>query len=72
MQRSTMLRIDESSKTLVAPESTEFVPDAPPEDWWRLYADPRLDELVAEALAANTDLRLAAANLAQARDWCRA
>ena len=27
MQRSTMLRIDESSKTLVAPESTEFVPD---------------------------------------------
>ena len=25
-----MLRIDESSKTLVAPESTEFVPDAPP------------------------------------------
>jgi hypothetical protein len=30
MQRSIMLRIDESSKTLVAPESTEFVPDAPP------------------------------------------
>ena len=30
MQRPTMLRIDESSKTLVAPESTEFVPDAPP------------------------------------------
>ena len=30
MHRSTMLRIDESSKTLVAPESTEFVPDAPP------------------------------------------
>ena len=30
MHRSTMLRIDESSKTLVAPESNEFVPDAPP------------------------------------------
>jgi hypothetical protein len=30
MQRSTMLRIDESSKTLVAPESNDFVPDAPP------------------------------------------
>lgn len=30
MQRSIMLRIDESSKTLVAPESNELVPVAPP------------------------------------------
>src|SRR5690606_21865453 len=37
------------------------------DDWWRLYEDPRLDQLVDEALAANTDLRVAAANLARAR-----
>ena len=37
--------------------------DAPPQDWWRLYDDPLLDRLVGEALAANTDLRVAAANL---------
>ncbi len=30
MLHSIMLRIDESSKTLVAPESPELVPDAPP------------------------------------------
>ncbi|EZP66674.1 efflux transporter outer membrane subunit [Altererythrobacter sp. H2] len=38
-----------------------------PDDWWRLYRDPALDELVAKALAANTDLRVASANLARAR-----
>lgn len=37
--------------------------DALPQDWWRLYDDPLLDRLVGEALAANTDLRVAAANL---------
>lgn len=39
----------------------------PPDDWWRLYRDPVLDDLIARAFAANTDLRVAAANLASAR-----
>lgn len=38
-----------------------------PDDWWRLYEDPVLDRLIARALAANTDLRVASANLARAR-----
>lgn len=38
------------------------VPDA----WWQLYDDPRLDRLVREALAANTDIRVASANLRRA------
>lgn len=38
--------------------------DAPlPDRWWRLYRDPALDIVVTDALAANTDLRLADANL---------
>ncbi len=37
-----------------------------PEGWWRLYDDPILNDLEREALAANTDLRVAAANLARA------
>ena len=36
-------------------------------DWWRLYRDPVLDRLVADALAANTDLRVSVARLARAR-----
>jgi outer membrane protein TolC len=31
--------------------------------WWRLYRDPLLDRLVTQALAHNTDLRQAVANL---------
>lgn len=44
-----------------------FVPDEPPAEWWHLFDAPAVDRLVGEALAANTDLRVAAANLRQAR-----
>jgi outer membrane protein, multidrug efflux system len=37
------------------------------DDWWRLYRDPLLDRLVADALAANTDVRVAVAHLERAR-----
>lgn len=36
-------------------------------NWWRLYDDPVLDGLVADALAANTDVRVAVARIAKAR-----
>ena len=36
-----------------------------PDGWWKLYDDPRLNALEEQALAANTDLRVAAANLSQ-------
>ena len=38
-----------------------------PSDWWRLYDDPVLDGLIADALAHNTDVRAAVARLARAR-----
>jgi len=34
-----------------------------PDHWWKLYDDPRLDGLIEQALAKNTDLRVAEANL---------
>jgi NodT family efflux transporter outer membrane factor (OMF) lipoprotein len=46
-----------------AAETTAMPPDA----WWRLYDDPRLDQLVQEALKANFDLAAADANFAAAR-----
>ncbi|ALC11680.1 efflux transporter outer membrane subunit [Sphingopyxis sp. 113P3] len=48
-------------------KSPVFTGDQPPGEWWSLFRDPALDALVQQALAANTDLRVAAANLAQAR-----
>ncbi|WP_406693514.1 efflux transporter outer membrane subunit [Sphingomonas cannabina] len=48
--------------------NTPAVTTAPVEGkWWRLYDDPVLDGLIADALAANTDLRVAVARLARAR-----
>ncbi|QIK79060.1 TolC family protein [Sphingomonas piscis] len=43
----------------------------PDQNWWRLYNDPVLDRLVADALAANTDIRVAEARLARARALLR-
>jgi NodT family efflux transporter outer membrane factor (OMF) lipoprotein len=40
---------------------------APEDRWWRLYDDPALDQLIQRALAANTDLRVARANLLRAQ-----
>jgi NodT family efflux transporter outer membrane factor (OMF) lipoprotein len=39
----------------------------PPDAWWRLYDDARLDGLVQEALKANRNLAVADANLTAAR-----
>lgn len=44
-----------------------FTVAEPAGEWWRLYQDSVLDSLVADALAHNTDLRVASANLARAR-----
>jgi NodT family efflux transporter outer membrane factor (OMF) lipoprotein len=39
----------------------------PPEEWWRLYRDEKLNGLLQEAFTANTDLRVAVANLMASR-----
>ncbi|HWS67826.1 MAG TPA: TolC family protein, partial [Steroidobacteraceae bacterium] len=39
----------------------------PPDDWWKLYSDSRLDALLEEAFAANADLTAAEANFSAAR-----
>ena len=39
----------------------------PPDEWWHLYNDASLDQLLAEAFTANNDLKAAEANLSAAR-----
>lgn len=51
----------------LAGASANVVSAPVPADWWRLYHDPKLDELVRQALVSSTDLRVAAANLQRAR-----
>ena len=60
-----------SQAPFVSSRSPTFTQDQPPGRWWSLFADPLLDQLVEEALTANTDLRVAAANLARARALLR-
>jgi len=48
-------------------QNKAFFSHAVPGDWWKLYDDPELNHLVADALAANTDLRAAAARIERTR-----
>jgi multidrug efflux system outer membrane protein len=42
-----------------------------PPEWWKLYADPTLDELVAASRKSNVDVRLAAARVREAEALAR-
>jgi NodT family efflux transporter outer membrane factor (OMF) lipoprotein len=52
---------------LVSVDPSIETPAPPPDAWWRLYNDARLDRLVQEALRANFNLVAADSNLAAAR-----
>jgi NodT family efflux transporter outer membrane factor (OMF) lipoprotein len=52
---------------LASLNSAAETPALPPDAWWRLYEDSRLDALVKEALQANRTLAAADANFAAAR-----
>jgi outer membrane protein TolC len=52
---------------LVSLNAAAETPAPPPDAWWRLYNDSRLDALVQEALEANRTLAAADANFAAAR-----
>ncbi len=66
---------DESHALINAPAAQGALPGASsnlshgpvPGSWWKLYRDPALDRLIAEARAANTSLRAADANLQAAQ-----
>jgi outer membrane protein TolC len=47
-------------------DTAEYSQAAPPDQWWNLYDDRRLNRFVLEALKANTELRAADANLRRA------
>jgi NodT family efflux transporter outer membrane factor (OMF) lipoprotein len=52
---------------LVSTSPTAETTAEPPDNWWELYHDEQLDKLLQEAFAANTNLRIAAANLTASR-----
>jgi NodT family efflux transporter outer membrane factor (OMF) lipoprotein len=57
-----------ASQPFIGAGFADVTPAAQPDaQWWRLYDDPVLNGLVADALAHNTDIRVAVANLEKAR-----
>jgi NodT family efflux transporter outer membrane factor (OMF) lipoprotein len=65
--RTTPPRASVAASGAFQETSSEVSTSDAPAKWWRLFDDPVLDAHVERALAANTDLRMAAANLKSAR-----
>jgi NodT family efflux transporter outer membrane factor (OMF) lipoprotein len=59
--------LDARSGPFLSAETGVVTANPLPDDWWRLYRDPVLDGLVADALATNTDIRQAVARIQRAR-----
>jgi NodT family efflux transporter outer membrane factor (OMF) lipoprotein len=64
---AALINTDTAKGSFVGATNAAVSEDQPPDAWWQLYDDPRLDEWVREALSSNTDLRKADANLARSR-----
>ena len=56
----------EAAEPFAAAEENVYRQEPLPAHWWKLYDDPVLTSLIEKALVANTDLRVASANLARA------
>jgi NodT family efflux transporter outer membrane factor (OMF) lipoprotein len=58
---------DGAQAPLVSLTPTAETTALPPDDWWQLYHDDLLDQLLQQAFTANNDLKAAEANLSAAR-----
>ena len=65
-QRPAALPLEQVRLT-EALDSGAVTPSPLPDQWWHLFRDAELDRLVTQALAKNTDLRAASANVQRAR-----
>lgn len=63
---TAMVNRPAAAKPFTAAAEKPFQNSAVPARWWQLYHDAQLDQLIEKAFAANTDLRVASANLARA------
>lgn len=66
-----MAKSPSANRPFISGQEAAFDQTPLPDHWWRLYNDARLDGYVREALAANTDLRAADANLRRASEVVR-
>lgn len=64
--KESVIKRPDASKPFMGAQDAPFKSEPLPADWWRLYQDKTLDALIAKAFKANTDLRMAAANLQRA------
>jgi len=66
-----LVNVPAAKGSFLASTDPALAPAALPPEWWRLYSDTRLDALIHEGFNANTDLRVANANLERSQALLR-
>jgi len=66
-----LVNVPAAKSAFLASTDPAVTAEALPPYWWRLYNDRKLDALVQQALTANTDLRMADANLERSKALLR-
>src|ERR1700742_4910117 len=69
--QSAVMNEPAAQGSFVSASDPAFSPEPAPGTWWRLYDSPSLDERVRAAFVANTDLRVAQANLERSQALLR-
>ncbi len=62
-----VVKQEKAGAEFVSAKEPVYAEDDLPRNWWQMYRQDVLNDLVNKALAANTDLRIASANLARSR-----
>jgi outer membrane protein, multidrug efflux system len=68
---AAVVNVPAASAPFLGANDPAFSPEPALGAWWKLYQSPQLDALVNEAFAANTDLRIANANLERSQALLR-
>lgn len=66
LPEQSAMRNPTANGAFISAHGNEVTTQPVPAGWWKLYRDPKLDSLVEQALSANTNLRIATANLRKA------
>jgi outer membrane protein, multidrug efflux system len=63
LPKDALIQTPAANGPFAGADNASLEQQAPPDQWWKLYQDPQLDLLIHQALAANTNLRVAEATL---------
>jgi multidrug efflux system outer membrane protein len=65
--KQAIINLPSANSAFLSGKDSAFINAPVPNEWWKLYQDPVLNDLIQQTLSANTDIRVSAARLVKAQ-----